>query len=187
MSLLLEITQNQMSLYTALIGVGGTLLGTILGYVLSNLNRLGIRKVAINNIEFKYYFGEDKYGVCIYEDVYEKNGKIADSCTIDADLYITNPSEQSFNINNLYLIVKSRNNIYRAKITDKNNTQKNGGIYSYEHIASITISGKSGEHFRLHSSFEQAISNKEKLKYYIEYIDVKCKVKKKKINIGKIK
>ena len=140
MGILLEITQNQLSLYTALIGVGGVILGTILGYLLSWFSKLGRKRFILQKIELRYYYGEE-YGCARYEDKPEDNGQIAENTKINLSILITNPSDIPYSINTLKLKIKQKRYKETCLLYNRDESQIKAGVRIYENINSLTING----------------------------------------------
>lgn len=167
----------------SVISVVGTILGTVIGFFLSMLYRLGKQRVFLRRIDIIYFYGRDDNGDFVYRKESNYEGRIPQSTNIDIDLLVTNSSEMPFNMNMVKLFIKKRFKSFRSTLYDKNDKKGTSRIYFYQDIKTKQISGKSSVYLELHVTLNDVYIMNKKDIFYIEYIDIKGKKKKKPIKM----
>lgn len=159
-----------------IIGVGGTLLGVILGFLLNRLLTIGTVKIFINDFN-KTVFKKSKSG----QEVKSKDLK--DLCKIhfyyDIDLY--NRSSEFKIIRNLKMVAEFNSSVKEFELEDISTKEYHNNLITVNTLSCLTIPPKSVKKLRLEITARENIVELYNAKIYIQFYDYKDK--KRIINI----
>ena len=166
---------------TAAIGVGGTLLGTILGWVLNNLSSKGKLKIFVSYWTDSFKYNDDR-------------GSMAQSNSIEqTELYsyrlclnIYNSSSEPKIMRSIKIVFNDgRNDVYSETPRDDRTRQNNGPIAHYNEVAPLTIQPKTVLEMRLHGGLwkrkNEELSIWTANKVFIEFRDDRNRKRRKQI------
>ena len=159
---------------------------TFIDFLLSVLSRRGRINIFCKRIDPSYYYGVNDIGDREYRKESNFDGKVPERTKLNLDLLITNSSEIPFNMNQVRLLIKRQKKFFRGSLFDKNNTKSSSNIIIYQDIKTQQINGKSCIYLELYTNFSEVYNYKNKDIFYIEFIDMKGNVKRKRIKLGGI-
>lgn len=145
---------------SAIIGVIGTLLGVILGYILNALSRIGKIKIYPNKIHINYTDITNMGSRVEVNEVSEKT----ESINIHLNLDFFNSSESSTKIaRNIYFVLKNKKISKRVRLK---NLKEN-----YRDLININLSPKELLNFSLIFSSNNNFNEIRNSKFFIEYFN----------------
>lgn len=181
MEMLLSINWSDTGIVASIIGVIGTLLGTFAGYLLSTLTKIKLKKFIIKNLKYMYTFGLDETGSLKSNKEIQIGDERAKKTRFNAEIYLINPSGIIFNMNDLKLIIKNGNVEYKANLNNVDARKNSNGIITTPHIDTISIKEQTSLHLNIEAIFSEAIEKSNSNKYYLEFLNIKGKIKRKKL------
>ena len=182
--LLLSVEWNDTAIISGIVGVVGTILGTVIGFLLSVLSRSGRQNVICKGIELSYYYGVNDIGDRVYRKESNFDGKVPERTKLSLELLITNSSEMPFNMNLVKLIIKKGEETFHGNLLETNINRSSNHIKVDERIKTKQIGGKSSIYLELFTQFNKVYVYEKTDTFYVEYIDVKGRTIHKKIKMG---
>lgn len=132
------------SIYTALIGVAGTLLGTILGWLLNSFSQKGKLNIFVTSWEDNFQY--NNHGSI--EPCETASQAAYYSCDLSLDVY--NSSAETRIMRNMQLVFAKGKNEIMVHVPDDNRTERYGaGCARYDKIGPVNIPPKSVATVRL--------------------------------------
>ncbi len=172
------MNSNEVTILASAIGVGGTILGTILGWMLNSLSNIG--KIYFSDIEIKKrYMGLKENMITGYIDDKSK----ATSYLLDVSLSAYNSSRDTASFKNIKLAFYHDNKLVKSIIpSDDNTLRKSGAILIADKAGIYNIHPKTLVNLKFSCAFHVAITdiiNADRIN--LTYQNIKGKNKKIKL------
>ena len=161
----------------AIIGVMGTLFGTILGWLLNSASNHG--KLNVNISDWKDDFKYNNEGWIIKSSSKEQTEFYSYQLTLD----IYNSSAETKIMRNIAIYFCDNECEQHKSIPKDDNTKRNNGYFNnYDNIGPVNIPPKTIIQLNLHDNLNSENGDIDKIwktkKIYMKYIDEKNKIKK---------
>ena len=162
-------------MWAAIIGVAGTLLGTVLGWILNNLSKAGKLNVFLCSWD-PFYYSHDNAGFKIRS----KNENEARRFSYELVLDFYNSGGETKAMRDIKVIFNDGNmDVYISHPKDKHKTFSKNNKTLYERLSSINVLPKSIVQISVFDDIGETESGKSVVlkakKVYLEYSDEKAK------------
>lgn len=162
---------------TAVIGVGGTLFGTVLGWILNGFSQRGKLKIFVSS--WKDQFEHNEQGYMVVSNDKEQ----AELYQFDVVLDIYNSSRETKIMRNIEVVFSNKRNVLKKFVPDDGATRYvNGGLTHYKKVAPINIPPQSVIQVKLCDGLWRKEGNMDFIwdtnKIYLTYLNSKGKKKR---------
>lgn len=150
-----------------IVGVIGTLLGVVLGYILNSISRYGRVKFYVNNIETEITERDDVYGgLTIANSITQKT----DGLSIDFELDAINTSEYSKKIlRDINFLIVGNDFKKTEKIIDKSTKSVSKYTHTLDNLKIINLDPKEINTLNLHIHFNKDFEKILASNWFLEY------------------
>jgi hypothetical protein len=150
-----ETISSNREFVVAAIGVGGTLLGTVLGWILNNLSNRGKLKIYVSSWSESFEYNDNRGSMALSNSIEQVEWFSYKLC-----LNIYNSSSEPRIMRDIRIVFNDRkHDVYSETPMDDRTRQGQGSIPHYNKVAPLTIQPKTVVEIRLHGGFRK---NKEK-------------------------
>ncbi len=166
---MIKILQENIS---AIIGVSGTLLGTILGFFLHQIVRIGKIKVFKNKVDYELFIRNSAGGFHQVESITDKVVKL--SVTFDID--VLNTSDYSRQVmRDIKLVIQNKKIEQNHTFINEKTREFNGILSVYDKLQNINLNPRELRNLELSVSFNKDIELILNSNWFLEYKNLKNK------------